>query len=121
MIHTRLCLVSVPGPICDATCATIATVPHARLVILAPGALSATRLLHQTRADLVLLDVNIPRDEVLALLTWLTEHIPDICTIVARSTSAECDQARAFGADEAMRRDELSTRLGLYIAEMIHA
>ena len=118
MISARLGLISTPGPIRDATCATIAGLSKVRLVILASGALSATQHLQHIPLDLVLLDGNLPEEEVAALLTWLADHQPAVRKVVARATTAECDQARAFGADEAFRRDELATKLELFIQAM---
>ena len=117
--HARLCLVSTPGPICDATCATIARIPRARLVAVVSGALSATQLLPHTHIDLLLLDVNLPGEEVTALLTWLADHVPGVHKFVARMSTAECEQALAFGADAAIRRDELAVKLGMFIADMV--
>jgi DNA-binding NarL/FixJ family response regulator len=117
-MHVRLGLVSAPGSIRDATCATIAMMPDVRLVALMSGALSATRLLPHIQLDHILLDANLPEEEVSALLTWLAEHLPAVRKVVTRTTSAECDQARAFGADEAFRRDELAPKLALFIDEM---
>ena len=118
MISARLGLVSTPGSIREATCATIAGIVPVRLVILASGALSATQNLQHIELDLILLDTNLPDEEVAALLTWLSDHMPTVYKVVARSTAAECDQARAFGADEAFRRDELATKLELFIDQM---
>lgn len=117
-MHARLCLISTPGLICDATCATIARIPRARLVAVISGALSATQLLQHIQLDLVLLDVNLSGEEVSALLAWLADHLPNVRKVVARTTTAECDRAIAFGADEVMRRDELATKLELFIANM---
>lgn len=115
---TRLCLVSTPGLIRDATCATLAAIPNVRLVAIASGALTATQMLQHLQFDLVLLDANLAADEVSALLTWLTDHCPAAHRVVARSTSAECDHALAFGADAAMRRDELVLKLGAFLADL---
>ena len=117
-MYARLCLVSIPGPIRDATCATIAMTPNVRLSALASGALSATQLLQHSQFDLVLLDVTLPEEEVAALLTWLADHLPAVRKVVARTTMTECDQALAFGADTAIRRDELAIKLELIIAEI---
>ena len=119
-MDARLCLVSAPGLICDATCATIATIPRARLVAVVAGALSATQRLHQLKPDLILLDANLPTDEVSALLAWLAEHCPTLPKVVARTTTAECHQALAFGAQQAFRRDELATQLGSFIDKILH-
>ena len=117
-MDVRLCLVSTPGPICDATCATIAATPNMRLVAMASGALSATQRLQLVPIDLILLDANLPEDEVTALLIWLADHVPNVRSVVARATTADCNQALAFGADAAIRRDELAAKLRLAIAAM---
>ena len=117
-MYVRLGLVSIPGLVRDATCATIASLPDVRIVVMASGALSATHHFQRLELDLVLLDANLPEDEVSALLTWLADHLPGARRVVARTTSAECDQALAFGADEAFRRDELAGKLALFIDEM---
>lgn len=116
--YVRLCLVSSPGLIRDATCATIANMPNVRLVAIVSGALSATQILQQLQFDLVLVDANLPEEEVSALLSWLGDHMPTVHKLVARTATAECDQAIAFGADAAMRRDELYTKLKLFITEV---
>ena len=119
-MSARLCLVSTPGPIRDTTCATLAGMPKVRLVILASGALSATQLLQRIQVDFVVLDANLPEEEVAALLTWLADYQPNVRKLVARTTLTECNQARAFGADEAFRRDEFSDKLTAFIAKMSH-
>lgn len=117
MMDARFCLVSIPGPICDATCTTIATTPHVRLVAVAPGALSATQVIQRGGFDLILLDANLPAEEVSTFLAWLADHYPAVTKLVARTTTAECHQAIAFGADEAARRDELAAKLGCFVAD----
>ena len=117
---TRLCLVSKPGPIRDATCATIATTPEIKLVILADDALSAIERLKRIKLDLVLIDSNLSKSEVAILLAWLTAHAPNVCKLVARMTSSECDHVVGLGADEAFRRDELADKLELLIHQMPH-
>ena len=118
-MDARLCLVSTPGLIRDATCATIAMTPNVRLVAIASGALSATQLLDHIQLELILLDANLPEEEVSALLAWLTTSLPSVHKLVARTTTAECDQALAFGADEAFQRYELTTKLALFVAGML--
>ena len=118
-LRVRMCLVSAPGSICNATCATIAGISHARLVLIASGALSVTQSLPGMQLDLILLDANIPDDEVCVLLNWLADHAPAVRTLVARTTSDQCLQALQFGADDAVRRDELPARLTQYIVDML--
>lgn len=117
--QVRLCLISTPGPICDATCATLAHTAHVKLVAIASGALSATQLLQHVEADLVLLDTNLPEEEVHAMLQWLAGHFPTVRTLVTTLTSGRMHQALAFGADIAVRRDELPEKLKLFINHLI--
>jgi DNA-binding NarL/FixJ family response regulator len=118
-VHIRLCLVSTPGPICDATCATIAATPNVRIVALADGALMATHEISRVKHDVIILDANLPDGEVAALMSWIGENLETVRTVVVRTTTAECRQALAFGADAAMRRDELAIQLGLFIASLL--
>lgn len=116
----RLGLVSQPGPICDATCATLARTSNLRLVAIAPGALSATQILQRVELDLILLDANLPEAEVVALLHWLTDQEKKIKVVVATVNSGLLDQALACGADDAMRRDELSAKLVMIVDALLH-
>ena len=121
----RLGLVSQPGPICDATCATLARTPRLRLVAIAHGALSATQMLQRLELDLILLDANLPEDEVVALLHWLTDQEKTdqektVKILVATATSGLLHQALAFGADDAVRRDELPAKLANMVDALLH-
>lgn len=109
--HIRVGLVSAPGSICNSTCTTIANTPNLQLVVVVSGALSATQIVPGARLDLILFDTNIPEDEMAALLGWLSDHQPSVRTLAARMTSDRCRQAVALGADDAVRRDELTQKL----------
>jgi len=115
----HVCLVSTPGPVCDATCATLAQLAHVKLVAIVPGALSATRALNHIHADLVLLDANIPEEEAFAMLQWLADTCPNVPSLVATLASAQLHQAIAFGATYAVRRDELPFRLALLVNDLL--
>ncbi len=117
----RLCLISAPGPICDATCATLAHTARVKLVAIASGALSATKVVQQVQPDLVLLDANIPEEESFALVQWLTDNCPHVPSLVATLSSAQLHQALAFGASAAVRRDELPSKLVMLVDELLGA
>lgn len=119
VVPLRLCLVSAPGLVRDATCVSIAIIPYVRLVALAEGALSATQQLPHAQADLVLLDANVPDAEVCAFLNWLGGSPHDARTVVARTTSYGCREALAFGADVSVRRDELGSHLCRFATELL--
>jgi DNA-binding NarL/FixJ family response regulator len=115
----RVCLVSTPGPICDATCATLIHAAHVKLIAIASGALSATQMLRHLQPDLVLLDANLPEEEVLAFLQWLNDNYPAVQRLVATVTSAQAYQALAFGAAAAVRREDLATCLGALVGDLL--
>jgi DNA-binding NarL/FixJ family response regulator len=115
---TRVLLVSLPGLVRDATYATLASLPQVSLVAAASGALSATRLLLQLQADLLLIDANLPDEEVLALLSWAKEYRPHMQCLVMTMTSQQRYQALAWGANAAIQRSDLSDRLPALLGQL---
>ena len=115
----RLCLVSIPGPIYMATCATLAQTPRIQLIAVAAGALSATEMLPTLQADLVLMDASLPEEEMWALLRWMTDYRPDVPCMVAALSSVQLQQALAFGAATAVRRDELPSALRSWVDTLL--
>lgn len=113
----HLCLISLPGAVRDATCALLARWREVKLIAIAPGALSATHLLQRHRPELLLLDANLPDEEVFALLQWRMEHCRKVRCVVATTSSEQIHQALALGADAAIRRDELPRALLSHIYE----
>lgn len=107
----RVCLVSQPGLIQQATSATLAFLPDITLVATISGALSATALLAQLQPDLLLVDANLPEEEVEALLRWTTEHYPEVSCVVITMTSQQREQALAWGAHAAIQRANMVGQL----------
>lgn len=103
---TQVLLVSLPGLVRDATYATLASFSNVSLIGSTSGALSATRLLQQLQADLLLVDANLPDEEVQALLSWTKEYRPHLPCLVMTMTSHQRYQALAWGADAAIQRSE---------------
>lgn len=107
----RVCLVSEPGLIQQATSAMLAFLPDITLVATISGALSATALLAQLQPDLLLVDANLPEEEVEALLRWTTGHHPEISCVVITMTSQQREQALAWGAHAAIQRASMGGQL----------
>ena len=81
MVHQqkkRICLVSLPGLVQEATRAALMLLEDVTLVGIISGALSATALLPQLQPDLLVVDANLPEEEVEALLRWTQEHTPGL-------------------------------------------
>ena len=114
----RVLLVSLPGLVQEATCATLVSLSDLVLVAIVPGALSATQLLQQLRPDLLLVDVNLPEQEVQALLDWTLEHSPGLQRVVLTVTSQQRDQALAWGADATIQRADLVGQLQFVLRQI---
>lgn len=119
--HIRVCLVSLPGPVCDATCASLADIANLKLISIASGALSATQLLALVEPDLVLLDATLPEDETYALVQWVAQNCQATRIFVATLTSMQIQQAMALGAQVAVQRNDLPQRLRTLVADMLEA
>ena len=120
-VQVRVCLVSLPGPICDATYATLTNTAHVTLAEIAFGALSATRLLRRVAPDLVLLDANLPDDEVHSLLEWIRSHDVQTRTLVATLNTRQLQEVLGKGAGAAVPRNVLPDRLAEMVDEIAEA
>lgn len=117
----RVFLVSLPGLVQQATRATLMSFPDIFLTGTASGALSATRALPQLLPDLLLVDANLPDEEVQALLRWTQENCPSVQCVVMTMTSRQRDQALAWGASAAIQRSNLAGQLETVMRQVPHA
>lgn len=88
----------------------LSSLPDVKLVGAASGALSATSALPHLQPDLVLVDANLPDEEVQALLRWTSEHCPDVKCVVVTMTSRQRNQALDWGASAAIHRSNLASQ-----------
>lgn len=107
----RVCLVSQPGLIQQATRAVLASLPGVTLVATASGALSATALVPEIQPDLLLIDANLPDEEIEALLAWVRAHRPELPCVVMTQTSRQRSQAQTWGAHSAIPRANMIDQL----------
>ena len=118
---TRVCLVSEPGLIQQATLGAVTSLPGVVVVATASGALSATDLVTQLQPDLLLVDANLPDEEIQALLRWVQGHYPVLPCIVMTQTSRQRAQVKAWGAHSAIPRASLIDQLELVLSQFMQA
>jgi DNA-binding NarL/FixJ family response regulator len=102
----------------EATRAVLRSLPDVTLVATASGALSATQLLPHLQPDLLLMDANLPEEEVRALLYWTREHYPEVQCVVMTLTSREREWALAAGARAAIQRASLADQLEALLRQL---
>jgi DNA-binding NarL/FixJ family response regulator len=88
------------------------------MVGAASGALSATRLMQTVEVDLLLIDANVPPDEVSELLEWTAGHCPAVQCVVMTTTSQRREQALAWGAHAAFQRASLGSELEATVSRL---
>ena len=114
----RICLVSLPGLVQEATITALMSLPDVTLVGTFSGALSATALLPDLQPDLLLVDANLPEEEVEALLRWTKKHTPGLACVVMTMTSQQRDLALSWGADAAIQRARLFGQLETTLSQL---
>ena len=114
---TRVCLVSEPGLIQQATLGAVTSLSGVVVVATASGALSATDLVAQLQPDLLLVDANLPDEEIQALLRWVQGHCPALPCVVMTQTSRQRAQVKAWGAHSAIPRASLIDQLELVLSQ----
>ena len=105
----------------QATLGAVTSLPGVVVVATASGALSATGLVAQVQPDLLLVDANLPDEEIQALLRWVKEHCPALPCIVMTQTSRQRAQVKAWGAHSAIPRASLIDQLELVLSQSVQA
>ena len=109
-------VVSVPGIAEQSLRATLESLPTVQVVGTAAGCLSALKMVRERQANLVVIDSNLPWDEVRFFVQYLKEARLGAGTLVLAATSVQMHQALAAGADAALRRDASTRQLGDVVA-----
>lgn len=104
---TRLATViaSVPGVAEQSLRATLESLASIEIVGTAAGCLTAMQLVRDRQADLVVIDSNLPFEEVRVFLQHLKQARLATRALVLASTSSQVRQALDAGADAALRRE----------------
>ena len=109
-------IASVPGIAEQALRATLIALPSVELAGSAAGCLSALQMVREKRADLVVIDSNVPLEDVQVFLQQLKAEGLTTYSLVLSTTNAQVRRALAAGADAALRRDASLTRLHAAVA-----
>jgi DNA-binding NarL/FixJ family response regulator len=104
-------LVSSPGIIQDATTAMLNSFPQVRRVEIASGALSAIDHLRDGYSNLLVIDANLPDEEVASLVRWSKQHRPNTRCIVLVKGMVELERAHSAGADAVFLRSSSASQL----------
>ena len=98
-------LASVPGVAEQSLRATLESLPSIKVVGTAAGCLSAMQMVRASQADLVVIDANLPFEDVRVFLQQLRKDGLATYAFVLAATSSQVRHALAAGADVALRRD----------------
>lgn len=114
-------LASAPGVAEQSLRATLESLPSVQVVGTAAGCLSALQVLRASQADLVVIDSNLPLEDVREFLQQLRQEGLQTRSLVLAATSSQARHALAAGADVALRRDTSIRQLsavvnGLHLA-----
>ena len=111
-------IASAPGIMAQSLRAMLESVPRVRVVGMAAGCLSALQMVRESKADLVVIDANLPIEDVQVLLQQLRgEGLPTRSLVLAATRSHE-QRTRAAGADIVFRRDGPTRQLYALVAAL---
>lgn len=98
-------IASEPGIGQQSLRATLESLSLVQVVGTAAGCLSAMQMMRQRQADLVVIDANLPFEDVQVFLQQLKQDGLVTHALVLATTHGQVRQALATGADAALRRD----------------
>jgi DNA-binding NarL/FixJ family response regulator len=90
--------------------------PSVQVVGTAAGCLSALFMVRDTQADLVVIDSNLPIEDVQVFVRQLRQEGLATRSLVLAVTGEQVRRALAGGADAALRRDVSIRQLGAVVA-----
>ena len=107
----QILIVSIPGIFQRMLARSIAARPEVGVVTHASGGLSACSALKEHSLDLVLIDSNVPGNEVIELLDIMQADYPDLPYQVFRDTSREVQELISSGIDQVNKTYDLNQNL----------
>ena len=114
-------IASVPGIAEQSLRITLESLPSVQVVGTAAGCLSALQMVRDSQADLVVIDSNLPIEDVRLLLWHLRQEGLETRSLVLAATSGQMRHALAAGADAALRRDAPIRQLSAAVDELHRA
>ena len=104
-------IASTPGIMAQSLKAMMESVPLVQVVGVAAGCLSALQMVRDSRPDLVVIDANLPIEDVQVLLRQLKNEGLPTRSLVLAATHSQAQQTRAAGADIVFHRDGSNRQL----------
>jgi DNA-binding NarL/FixJ family response regulator len=96
--------------------ATLESLPSVQVIGTVAGCLSALQMVRERQADLVVIDSNLPFEDVRVFLQQLKQEGLGTLSLVLATTSGQVRRALAAGADAALRRDSSIRHLDAVVA-----
>lgn len=112
---------SMPGIAEQSLRATLEAFPSVQIVGTAAGCLSALQLVRERRPDLVVIDSNLPLEDVQEFLRQLEQEGLGTRSLVLAATYGQVRHLLAAGADAALRRDTSIRQLSVVVAGLHRA
>jgi DNA-binding NarL/FixJ family response regulator len=109
-------IASAPGVAEQSLRATLESLPSLHVIGTAAGCLSALHMVRDTQADLIVIDSNLPLEDVQLFLRQLKQDGLETRSLVLTATSSQVRGALAKGADAALRRDASIRQLSAIVA-----
>lgn len=100
----RAIILSLPGVGQESLLALVEAVPAVEVVGRAGGGLSAVALVEETVPDVMVVDGNLSRDELVAVLRDVKHAYPQIRLVVLTHTTRQQRQIIDAGADATLSR-----------------
>ena len=98
-VKIKIIIVSTPGSLQISLRALLDVEEALHILGCVGGALSAYDLIHEKQPDVVLVDSNLPQDEMSALINKIVAETPEIHTVVLAETRHYKHQAQKAGAN----------------------
>ena len=115
----RILIVSIPGIFQRMLVKNIAARPEVGVVTHSSGGLSACSALKEHPVDLVVIDSNVPGNEVVELLDIIRADYPDVPYQVFRDTSREVQELISSGVEQVNKTYDLNQNLDDLLDEFL--
>lgn len=113
-------LASVPGVSEQSLRATLESLASVRIVGTAAGCLSAMQMVRDRQAELIVIDANLPFEDVQVFLQQLRQDGLATRALVLAATSSQVREALTMGADAALRRDATLRQFSATVDRLRH-
>jgi DNA-binding NarL/FixJ family response regulator len=109
---------SAPGIMAQSLRSVLESLPLVQVIGMAAGCLSALQMIRDSNADLVVIDANLPIEDVQMLLQQIKNEELPTRSLVLATTRGHAQRALAGGADRVFRRDGSTGQLCALVAAL---